>query len=129
MLISVVQVTWQAINSGFIGQIFFLKKDYQTAKEYLQSDYSISKNNEGNIAAYTLQWLARISLIEGKEDSALLQAKEAFQFSKKSGQTSMQQLNYLQHIYYTTADVYRAIGNTDSFYHYFQLYSDSSRFT
>jgi hypothetical protein len=117
------EVTWQAINSGFIGQIFFLKKNYSTAKEYLRSDYNINKNNEPNIAANTLQWLARISLIEGKEDSALLLAKEALQFSKKAGQVSMQQLNYLQHIYYTTADVYRTIGNTDSFYHYFQLYS------
>jgi DNA-binding CsgD family transcriptional regulator len=117
------EVTWQAINSGFIGQIYFLKKDYQKAKKYLQADYNINKNNEGNIAANTLQWLSRISLIEGKEDSALLLAREALQFSQKTGQISMQQLNYLQHIYYTTADVYRAIGNNDSFYHYFQLYS------
>ncbi len=117
------EVTWRAINSGFMGQIYFLKKDYTAAKKYLRSDYNISKNNEWNIAANTLQWLARISLIEGKEDSAFLQAKGAYQFSKKAGQTSMQQLNYLQHIYYTTADVYRAIGNTDSFYHYFQLYT------
>jgi hypothetical protein len=29
----------------------------------------------------------------------------------------------LQSLYYATADIYRALGNSDSFYHYFQLYS------
>ncbi|HKO78784.1 MAG TPA: hypothetical protein VJU78_00240, partial [Chitinophagaceae bacterium] len=28
-----------------------------------------------------------------------------------------------QNVYYATADVYRVLGNSDSFYHYFQLYS------
>ena len=82
------EVTWQAINSGFIGQIFFLKKNYPTAKEYLQADYNINKNNEPNIAANTLQWLARISLIEGKEDSALFLVKEALQFAVEIGRGS-----------------------------------------
>ena len=35
----------------------------------------------------------------------------------------VQKLNFLQHSYYTAADVYRALGNTDSFYHYSRLYS------
>src|SRR3954447_18467477 len=32
--------------------------------------------------------------------------------------------NYLQNVYYATADVYRVLGNSDSFYHYSQLYNN-----
>jgi hypothetical protein len=32
-------------------------------------------------------------------------------------------MEYLQYAYHTAFDVYRAYGNTDSFYHYSQLYT------
>lgn len=116
--------TWRGINAGFMGKIFFLKKDFQTAKQLLRYDFSINRKSEWTIAANTLQWLARISLMEGKKDSALWLAREALQFSQKAGQSTIQQVNYLQHIYFANADAYRAVGNTDSFYHYYQLYAD-----
>jgi hypothetical protein len=114
---------WKAINSGFMGQVFFLRKEYDKAKQLLEYDYNINKDIELNIAGYTLQWLAKISLIQGKKDSALWQVKLALHLLQQWTKFRVQGVNYLQYVYYTTADVYRAIGNTDSFYHYFQLYS------
>jgi len=114
---------WMGINSGFMGQVYFLRKEYGRAKALLEYDYNINKVHEWNIAAYTLHWLARISLVQGRKDSALLQIKAALGFLRKSASFPLQRVNFLEHVYYTTADVYRAIGNTDSFYHYFILYS------
>jgi len=47
-----------------------------------------------------------------------MQAREALQLSLKDPQA-----NYLQNIYYATAEIYRAIGNNDSSYKYSQLYN------
>ncbi len=115
--------TWLGINSGFMGQVFFLEKEYDKAKSLLQYDYSINKIHEWNIAAYTLQWLAKINLLQGRKDSALMKVKEALNFLKKSVSFAWQKQNFLQSVYQTTADVYKASGNTDSFYHYYQLYT------
>lgn len=114
---------WKGINSGFMGQVYFMKKDYQKAKTLFNYDFSINRMAEWNIAGYTLQWLAKIYLIEGKKDSALATVKEGLNFLLKSRSFPLQQQNYLQQAYYTTADVYRTMGNADSFYHYFRLYS------
>lgn len=113
---------WIGINSGYMGQIFFLKKQYNQAKQYLEYGYSINKNNDGNIAAYTLQWLAKVNLAQGKNDSALIYAKDALAILNKSQLFLFQKQNFLQSIYYTTADIYRSLGKTDSCYHYFQSY-------
>ncbi|TMI89692.1 MAG: transcriptional regulator [Bacteroidetes bacterium] len=115
--------TWLGINSGFMGQVFFLEKEYDKAKSLLQYDYSINKIHEWNIAAYTLQWLAKINLLQGRKDSALTKVKEALNFLKKSVSFAWQKQNFLQSVYQTTADVYKASGNADSFYHYYQLYT------
>jgi tetratricopeptide (TPR) repeat protein len=115
--------TWRAINAGFMGQVYFLKGDYNRARQLMEFDYSINKKNEWNIAANTLQWLAKISLLQNKTDSALWQVREALRFLQKMDVTTMQQFTYLKNIYYTTAEVYLARRNTDSFYHYFRLYS------
>ncbi len=115
--------TWIGINFGYIGQYFFLKKDYASAKPLLEKGYQISKRFETNIAAYLLHWLARIDLIEGRKDSALIKLKESIGSLERSGLFPFQQRNFLQSIYYLMADAYRAIGKTDSFYHYFGLYS------
>ncbi len=113
-------VVWKGIISGNKGQIYYLQKNYKIAKPLLEFDYRTSKQyGEIASAANSLQWVARISLLQGKKDSALLQVKEAMQMLQKKPET-----NYLQNLYYATADVYRAIGNNDSFYRYSQLYSN-----
>lgn len=113
---------WKGINSGFIGQVYFLQKQYKKAKPLFEYDYNINKTFDFNIAAYSLQWLARINLIQGKKDSALLQIKEALRLLGMPTGNAFQNKSYLQKTYYAAADIFRAHGNTDSFYHYSQLY-------
>jgi tetratricopeptide (TPR) repeat protein/DNA-binding CsgD family transcriptional regulator len=112
---------WKGIISGNKGQVYFLQKKYDIAKPLLEFDCRTSKQyGELASAANSLQWLARINLLQGKKDSALLQVKEALRMlHQQPGPIT----NYLQNVYYATADVYRVLGNSDSFYHYSQLYS------
>lgn len=110
---------WQSIISGNEGQVYFSQQKYAFAKPLLQYDYQYSKNyGEFGSAANSLQWVARINLIEGKKDSALRQVKEAMQLLQKDFNP-----NYLQNICYAAADAYRAFGNYDSVYKYSQLYN------
>jgi hypothetical protein len=62
-------LVWQGINPGSMGQVCYLKKEYQRPKSLLAYDYSINKIYEWNIAAYSLQLLAKINLATGKKDS------------------------------------------------------------
>ena len=113
---------WKGIISGNKGQVYFLQKKYDIAKPLLEYDYRTSKRY-GEIAnsAQALQFIARINLFQGKKDSALLEVKEALQMLQEQPQPKIP--NFLQNVYYATADVYRVRGNSDSFYHYSQLYS------
>ena len=111
---------WQSIVSGNKGQIYYSQKKYALAKPLLESDYRFSKDyGELASAANSLQWVARINLLEGKKDIALIQVREALQLEQKEEPD----MNYLQNIYYATTDVYRAFGNYDSVYKYSQLYN------
>ena len=112
---------WKGIISGNKGYTYFLQKKYDIAKPLLEFDYSISKQyGEIANAAHALQLIGRINLLQGKKDSALLQVKTALDMLQQQPQPIP---NFLQDVYYATADVYRVLGNSDSFYHYFQLYS------
>ncbi|MGZ3938911.1 MAG: tetratricopeptide repeat protein [Flavisolibacter sp.] len=114
---------WLGIDYSFLGQSYYQLKQYQQAKPFLQESYIITKNFDLNIAANSLQWLSRVFLVEDKKDSALLGLREAFQMLSRSISFPLQNREYTELAYLTMADTYRAIGNTDSFYHYFQLYS------
>jgi tetratricopeptide (TPR) repeat protein len=111
---------WKGIISGNKGQVYLLQKKYDIAKPLLEFDYNTSKTH-GQIAsaANALKSIASINLQLGKKDSALLQVKEAMRMLQQQPLNSYS----LQSLYYVTADVYRAFGNSDSFYHYSQLYS------
>jgi len=114
---------WRSIIAGNIGQLYFLQKKYKLAKPLLESDYKVSKAfRELSSAANSLQFVARINLIEGKKDSALLQAKEAMQLVQKMINTASYDY-YYGNVCYATADVYRAFGNYDSADKYSQLYN------
>ena len=111
---------WKGIISGNKGKIYFLQKKYDIAKSLLELDYRTSKQyGEIASAANALQEIASINLQLGKKDSALLQVKEAIRMLHQKQLNSYSFANF----YYATADIYRALGNSDSFYHYFQLYS------
>jgi len=110
---------WQSIISGNKGQVYFMQKKYAIAKPLLEADYRYSKSyGEMVSAGNSLQWVARISLIEGKKDSALMQVSEALKLIQLENHPT-----YLQNVYYATADVYRAFGNYDSVYKYSELYN------
>lgn len=110
---------WISIISGNEGQIYFAQQNYPVAKQLLDYDYRQSKKfGELASAANSLQWVARIDLIEGKKDSALYRVKEALRLLDRGSSS-----NYLENVYYATADVYKAIGNYDSAYKYAQLYN------
>ena len=51
----------------------------------------------------------------------MLQVKEALQMLQQEPEPIPY---FLQNVYYATADVYRVLGNSDSFYRYFQLYNN-----
>jgi len=90
------------------------------AKPLLEGDYrKSSAYGEIGSAANSLQWVARINLVEGKRDSAFLQNRLALVLLQKQPNE-----HYLQNAYYTAAAVYRALGNADSAYRYQQLYED-----
>src|SRR5687768_7138684 len=113
---------WKGIISGNKGYSYFFQKKYDIAKPLLEFDYRTSKQyGETANAAHALQLIARINLLQGEKDSALLQVKEAMRMLQQQPQPIP---NFLQDVYYATADVYRAFGNSDSFYHYIQLYSN-----
>ena len=114
---------WRGINNVNIGELYFLEKDYEKAKQLIQYEYKVKHTDEPNVSAYGLQLLAKINLAENRKDSALLHIKEALELLKNSNDLLVQKMNYLQLAYNTAADVYRAMGNSDSFYRYSQLYA------
>ena len=116
------KMVWMGINSSFIGQIMFLKNDYETAKSLLHFDYSVNRNEELNMAGLSMQWLAKINLAQGNKDSALMQVRESLRILNYSESIQFQRVTYLEHAYSTAADVFRAFNNADSSYHYSQLY-------
>ena len=116
---------WKGINAGYIGELYFSKKEYAKAKPLLEYNYVINRTKEYDHAAKSLQVLAAIDLAMNKNDSALVKIREALELIKKAGSGYyLQPLSFLERIYFTTSDVYRAVGNTDSFYAYNHLYSN-----
>ena len=82
---------WKGIISGNKGQTYFLQKKYDIAKPLLEFDYRTSKQyGEIASAANSLQWVARINLLQGKKDSALLQVKEALRHAATTTPTNYQ---------------------------------------
>ena len=113
---------WKGIISGNKGYTYFLQKKYDIAKPLLEFDFRASiQHGEIANAAHALPLIARINLIQGKKDSALLQVKEALRMIQQQPQPMP---HFLRDVYYATADVYRVLGNNDSFYHYSQLYNN-----
>jgi tetratricopeptide (TPR) repeat protein len=118
------QLEWVAINSGFKGEIFFKQNEYRKAKPLLQYDYAFNKNELTDIAAKSLQWIARINLSDGQNDSALMKAKESLVLlGKAKHKYYLQPSRILAMCYFTLAQTYEAVGKTDSFFHYTHLYT------
>ena len=116
---------WKGINAGYIGELYFKRKEYAKAKALLEYNYGINKTREVDHAARSLQLLAAIDLARQKNDSALVKIREALDLIKKAGiGYYLQPLSFLEQIYFTASDVYRALEYTDSFYVYNNLYTN-----
>src|SRR6185295_12685571 len=116
------QLVWIAINSGYKGEVLFKQQEYQKAKPWLEYDYAYNKNDLTNLAAKSLQWMARINLLERKNDSALLKAKESLRLIRNAKyKYLLQPSRTLELCYFTLAQAYEAVDNADSFYHYTHL--------
>ena len=113
---------WKGINAGFTGQVYFLQRQYDKAKPLFQYDYTINKDADPNIAGYSLHWLGRIDMAQGKLDSALQKLKSAVQILEQPSNWRFQNREYREAAYYAMADAFRLHGKSDSFYRYFQLY-------
>jgi DNA-binding CsgD family transcriptional regulator len=114
---------WKAIISGNKGQIYFSQKKYDIAKSLLLFDYKISKGEgEPASAANSLQWVARINLAEGKNDSALICINEALDLIGQK--YDLASPRYFENIYYVAAEAHRAVGNKDSALKYSTLYNN-----
>jgi tetratricopeptide (TPR) repeat protein/DNA-binding CsgD family transcriptional regulator len=116
-------VVWQGLNAGYMGQVFFLEKKYDVAKALLKYDYDINRHYEKFVAAYSLQWMAKVNLALQEKDSALIHIKEALELLSQPQGYGLQKTNYQQWTYYTASEVYRSLDKMDSFYRYFQLYA------
>jgi hypothetical protein len=116
--------TWKGINSLFLGQLFLAKKEYSRAKPLFNYAYRTNNYPDYTIAAGSLQGLATVYLVQGKTDSAKICLTEAFRLLQiQQSFKKFQKENYLQQVYRTAAELYRMLGNTDSFYHYHGQYS------
>jgi tetratricopeptide (TPR) repeat protein/DNA-binding CsgD family transcriptional regulator len=110
---------WEGISSGFKGQVLFKLGEYAKAKPYLEYDYSVNRTSQPDIAAKSLQWLARINLIEGKKDSALIKARQSlYMLNNANPVVYLQSDHYREMTYTALADVFKLLNNTDSFYFY-----------
>ena len=117
------ELTWRGINNVFMGEIYFLRKDYTKAKRLIQDEYKVKYTDEPNVSAYGLRLLAKIDLAQGRYDSALLHINQALQLLRNHNFFPLLKANYLELTYHTAADVHRVFDHTDSFYHYSSLYA------
>src|SRR4030095_6232165 len=67
--------TWRGINHVNIGELYFLEKDYEKAKQHIQYEYKVKYTNEPNVSAFGLGLLSKINLVQGDKDSALRRIK------------------------------------------------------
>jgi len=110
---------WEGIVSGNIGQIYYSRKEYDTAYALLKKDYEISK--EGALydnAANSLQYAARADLALGNTTNALAEAREALDLLKLWNDAA-----YIRNTYFTFSQVFRQMKNYDSAFYYNNLYA------
>ena len=67
--------TWRGINHVNIGEIYFLEKNYEKAKQHIQYEYKVKYTVEPNVSAYGLRLLAKINLVQGHKDECFVAYK------------------------------------------------------
>ncbi|MBC6489539.1 hypothetical protein ACFSQD_04355 [Flavihumibacter stibioxidans] len=114
---------WKGINASYEGQVCFDRRQYDKARSLLHYAYTINKGREYGIAANSLQWLARIHLLQKNTDSAAICLDEALRLLYSYGKSnSIQVADYLQGVYATKADLHRMQNRPDSVEYYQDKY-------
>ncbi len=110
---------WKGIISGNMAQVYFAQGKYITALPLFELDYKMN-NARGyyDNAANAMQWIARTNLVLGKTDSAIKQVRKAFALLRTTPSR-----NYQQNIYFTAAEIFKALKNDDSSFYYSGLYN------
>ncbi len=109
---------WKGIVSGNMGQVFYLKKQYDTAIALLDIDYRSSmKYQYYDNVVNALQWSARAYAAKGNGDKAMQQFRAAMQLLDKVPEQA-----YRQNVYYAGVEVFEANGLMDSAMYYSGLY-------
>lgn len=111
---------WDGIIKGNTGQVYYLRKRYDTAIQLLEYDYHTSlEHGYYDNAANSLQWSARAHAAKGDQGKALDKIREAFALIKR-----MPDQGYLQNIYFGAIDIYKMNGMYDSALHFSALYQE-----
>ncbi len=103
---------------GNIGRIIFAQKNMDSAYVLFSIDYlQHKKDSIYNEAANASQWMAKASLVMGRNSTALAEAKESIRLLGLWPNDP-----YLRDTYHTLTQVYRAIRNYDSAFYYNDRY-------
>ncbi|KIC92094.1 tetratricopeptide repeat protein [Flavihumibacter sp. ZG627] len=114
---------WKGINASDFGYWYFVRKQYSPATAHLRYAYETCKEQEKGIAAYSLLWLARINIMQGKTDSASLFLDTALQLLDSYGKFNPLQVAVKRReVYSAKAELYRVLKQPDSLSFYQQRY-------
>jgi DNA-binding CsgD family transcriptional regulator len=109
---------WKGIISGNMGQVYYLRQQYDTALVLLETDYQISMEHQYLFdAANARQWSARANTALGNHAKALQQIREALALISQ-----LNHENYQRNIYEAAIQVYKANGFNDSALYFAGLY-------
>jgi tetratricopeptide (TPR) repeat protein/DNA-binding CsgD family transcriptional regulator len=112
------QTAWYGISVGNIGDAYEMKGDWQKAMNYWQQDYDTSlKYGSRRNAGLTLAKMSLYHFKEGKREQAMRQLDQAMAWGKGS-------MLVLPTVYRIKAECFKMMKNTDSAWHYLQLYQN-----
>ncbi len=109
---------WVSLVTGNKGDVYFQEGKYDSAEPLLKFDYEGSlKAKEYDNAGNTLQWLARIDLINNKPDEALKKTREAQRLISTSYNP-----DYMARTLFTYTKVFAQLGKADSVSYYLEKF-------
>lgn len=77
---------WKGVISGNLGHLYFKKKEYRKAKDYLWADYNIGKDkNQWGTSIHALALLLEIDLVQGNMNGAKAKMDELDTIYQKDG--------------------------------------------
>ena len=114
---------WKYINKQNIGELEFKENKISQAKQTFTSVYENCKEDVKEIAAKSLIWLAKISLLENQVETGINYLNEAEYLLKNFENRRLQTEYFLEDAYLTKLDVYKNLKNLDSSFYYFEKYN------